>query len=131
MHPDEQAIRDLAEAWEKATVVDDYDTIAGLMSEDATYLTPGNPPMRGREAFMALARSMKGRLRIEASGTFEEIQVLGDWAYAWRTMRVTVTPAEGGALARREGNTLSIFRREPDGRWVLTRDANLLANAES
>jgi len=130
MLPDEQAIRELAATWEKATAVDDYETIAGLMSEDATFLTPGNPPMRGRDAFMAAARSMMGKVRIEASGTFEEIQIVGDLAYAWRTMRVTATPAGGGEPMRRAGNTLSIFRREPDGRWVLTRDANLLANAE-
>ena len=128
MHPDEQAIRDLVATWEKATALDDYDTVASLMSEDATFLTPGNPPMRGREAIMALARSMQGKVRVEAVGTFEEIQVLGDWAYAWRTMRVTVTPAGGGAAMRRAGNTLTIFRREPDGRWVLTRDANLLVS---
>lgn len=130
MHPDEQAIRDLTATWEKATAVDDYDTVARLMSEDATFLTAGNPPMRGREAFMAAARSLKGKVRIEASGTFEEIQILGDWAYAWRTMRVTVTPSGGGAPMRRAGNTLSIFHREPDGRWVLTRGANLLAKVE-
>jgi uncharacterized protein (TIGR02246 family) len=129
MHPDEQAIRDLTATWEKATAVDDYETIAGLMSEDATFLTSGNPPMRGRDAFMAAARSMMGKVRIEAAGMFEEIQIVGDWAYAWRTMRVTATPA-GGAPMRRAGNTLTIFRREPDGRWVLTRDANLLAKVE-
>ena len=28
---------------------------------------------------------------------------------------------------KRAGYTLTILRKEPDGRWVLARDANLLA----
>jgi len=30
-------------------------------------------------------------------------------------------------MLRRSGHTLSILRKEKDGRWVLMRDANLLA----
>ena len=40
---------------------------------------------------------------------------------------MTATPPEGGDAMRRAGPVLSVFRREPDGRWVLFRDANLLA----
>lgn len=39
---------------------------------------------------------------------------------------LTITP-EGGTPARRAGYTLTILRKQTDGRWVLTRDANLLA----
>ena len=39
---------------------------------------------------------------------------------------VATTPLQGGVTTRREGNVLSVFRKEPDGRWVLFRDANLL-----
>jgi hypothetical protein len=41
-----------------------------------------------------------------------------------------MTPLQGGAASRRSGNTLTILHREPDGHWVIFRDANLLA-AES
>jgi ketosteroid isomerase-like protein len=33
----------------------------------------------------------------------------------------------GGKPVRRAGYTLTILRKEPDGRWRLARDANLLA----
>jgi ketosteroid isomerase-like protein len=42
---------------------------------------------------------------------------------------VTATPTEGGDAMRRAGPVLSVFRKEPDGRWVLFRDANLLVAA--
>jgi len=31
---------------------------------------------------------------------------------------------------RRAGYTLTVFRRQPDGRWLLWRDANLMAAVE-
>jgi ketosteroid isomerase-like protein len=38
---------------------------------------------------------------------------------------VKVTPRDGKPF-RRSGYTLSLFRREPSGAWVLARDANLM-----
>ena len=125
MHPDEQAIREVVATWERATRAGNVDALGSLMAEDVVYLVAGRPPMRGRDTFLALARSMQGAGTMEASGEFEEIRLMGDWAYAIRHLRVAVTH-EGAATARMAGPVLSIFRREPDGRWVLARDANLL-----
>ena len=55
-----------------------------------------------------------------------ELRVAGDWARCWSDLTVTVTPRDGGAPIGRSGPVRSIFRREPDGRWVLARDANML-----
>lgn len=41
-----------------------------------------------------------------------------------------MTPPGGGAAMRRSGYTLTILRKERDGRWRLARDANLLTAAE-
>jgi len=40
-----------------------------------------------------------------------------------------VAPADGSASIERAGDTLTVFRRQ-DGRWLLMRDANLLAPVE-
>jgi uncharacterized protein (TIGR02246 family) len=129
MHPDEQAIRDVVATWDRVTRAGDVEALAPLMAEDVVYLVAGRPPMRGRETFMELARSMQGGGTVEASGEFEEIHLMGDWAYAIRHLRVAVTHT-GAETARRAGPVLSIFRREPDGRWVLARDANLLTKVD-
>jgi ketosteroid isomerase-like protein len=39
-----------------------------------------------------------------------------------------MTPS-GGERMRHAGNTLSILRKEPSGKWVLARDANLVMKA--
>jgi uncharacterized protein (TIGR02246 family) len=96
------------------------------MAEDVVYLLPGRPPMTGREAFMAASKAGAGQFRMEAVSDVKEIHVSGDFAWCWTHLTVTITPQNGGDAMRRSGNTLSILRQEPDGRWVICRDANLL-----
>ena len=52
--------------------------------------------------------------------------MLGDWAFMWTRLAVVATPPDGAAPSKRAGHTLSVLKKE-DGRWVLARDANLLA----
>ena len=124
---DEQYIRDLVATWMQATIAGDIDRIRPLMSEDVVFLTPGQPPMRGREAFAAGFEKALTRMRIEPSSEIQEVQVLGDWAYCWNHLTVKMTPLQGGSPTQRAGDVLSIFRKKPDGSWVLFRDANMLA----
>jgi uncharacterized protein (TIGR02246 family) len=130
MRTDEQAIRDLIANWARASAVGDLPQILSAMSEDAVFLTPGNPPMRGRDSFAAAFQQLAG-IHLEASSQIEEIRVSGDMAYAWTSLTVTATPKNGGTPVRRSGHTLTVFRKQPDGSWVLTRDANLLGPAET
>lgn len=126
MPSDEQAIREVFETWQRAAGDGDIDRLLPLMSEDVVFLTAGNPPMKGREAFAAAFKSNIPRVGLESKGELEEIQVVGDVAYCRAHLVVTKTPLEGGPPKRLTGYTLTIFRKQPDGRWVLVRDANLL-----
>ena len=60
------------------------------------------------------------------AGDIEELKVLGKWAYLRNYIDMTITPQQG-APAHRAGYTLTILRKEEDGRWVVARDANLVA----
>ena len=126
MQDDEQAIRDLIAKWHDATVAGDLTTILGLMAGDVVFLQPGQPPMRGKEAFAAGFQAALQRFRITSSGEIHEIQVVTDWAYCWTHLSVTMTPLQGGAPVRRAGYTLTILRKQADGAWVIARDANML-----
>jgi uncharacterized protein (TIGR02246 family) len=86
--------------------------------------------MRGKEAFAAASRAMEGKVRVEGRADVQEVRVLGDWAYCWTQLTVTMHPADGGAPAERSGPALSVLRRNPDGRWVIFRDANMVSAAK-
>lgn len=129
MSTDEKAIRDLIALWHKASAAGDVDTVLGLMAEDAVFLVAGQPPMKGRTVFERGLRGLLVQNRIESKGDVQEIKVSGDLAYSWTQLSVRVIPRKGGKGNARAGSALSIFRRQPDGSWVLARDANLLSQA--
>jgi uncharacterized protein (TIGR02246 family) len=129
MGKDEQSIRDVVARWHRATAEGDVETVLGLMAEDAVFLASGRPPMRGRAAFEKGLRQLLKEHRIQSTGEVQEVGISGDLAYCWTALEVNVTPLSGGDTVRRTGSTLSVFQRQPDGSWVLTRDANLLAAA--
>ena len=62
---------------------------------------------------------------MEGTAEIKELKVLGDWAWLRNYLIVTMTPP-GGQPARRSGYALTILCKEPDGKWRLARDANLL-----
>jgi uncharacterized protein (TIGR02246 family) len=126
MNSDEKAIRDLISTWQSATAADDLPRVLELMAEDVVFLVAGHPPMRGRDQYAAAARANAGKVRFDGSSEIQEIRVFGDWAYTWTQLSVTTMPIAGGEPTLRKGPTLSIFRKQEDGAWVLFRDANLL-----
>lgn len=124
MSPDERAIRDLVATWLSASQAGDTQTVLSLMADDALFMVPGREPF-GKEAFAAASQGMAG-IRMEGSSEIRELKIFGDWAYMRSYIQVTMTPPEGEPV-RRAGYTLTILRKEPSGKWVLARDANLLA----
>ena len=131
MNPDEQAIRDLVARWHRATAADDVATVLTLMADDVVFLVAGQPPMRGKATFESGLLRLLAASRIESSGDVHEVAVSGDLAYCWTDLTVRVLPRSGAAAGtRRSGSSLSILRRQPDGRWLVIRDANLLGPAQ-
>jgi uncharacterized protein (TIGR02246 family) len=123
MHDDERAIRDLVATWMAASKAGDVATVLGLMADDVMFSVPGREPF-GKAAFAAGLQAMKD-VRFEGSYDIREIKLLGDWAYLRNYLTATMTPP-GGEPLRHAGHTLSILRKEPNGKWVLARDANLV-----
>jgi uncharacterized protein (TIGR02246 family) len=66
--------------------------------------------------------------KFDGESEIQEIHVAGDWAFLWAKLSVVATPPGGAPPIRRVGHTLSFLKKE-DGRWVLARDANMLAPA--
>src|SRR5262245_57649801 len=122
MTDDERAIRELLAKWFDATKKGDTATVLSLMTDDVVFMVAGREPF-GKEAFQDTSNQMKG-VRIDGTSDIRELRVLGDWAYMRTHVTVTMTPPSSAAV-RRSGYTLTILRKEPDGRWLLARDANL------
>ena len=132
MDRDEQEIRQLVVTWMAATKAGDIDTVLSLIAEDVVFLVPGQPPMRGKESFAAATRaqSAKGPIQFDGTSEIQEVKVLGEWAFMWTRLSVVVTPPGDGSSMTRVGHTLSVLKKEK-GKWLIKRDANMLAGSES
>src|SRR4030095_8784823 len=99
--------------------------VRGLLVDDGVFMFPGRE-LFGKEAFAAAAEKMKG-VRIDGSSDIQEVKSFGNWAWMRNRLQITITAPDGKSL-RRSGYTLTILRKNADGKWVIARDANLLTS---
>lgn len=125
MASDEALIRQAHAAWIHAVNAGDLAALVELMTDDATFLGPGQPPTR-REAFCAGFTEARQHASIHCVSEIEAIEVLGDVATTLCRDTVRVVPLRDGAPTALAGHRLSVYRRAPDGRWRLARDAHTL-----
>jgi uncharacterized protein (TIGR02246 family) len=125
MDSDEKQVRLVIERWLAATSEADLEALLDLMAEDVVFLTPGRPPF-GRDGFVEGFESWSKTQRIEAKSDVREIEVCGALATCWAHLSITATRLADGHESWREGHVLSVFRKSPDGRWRLWRDANMV-----
>jgi uncharacterized protein (TIGR02246 family) len=127
MQSDEEEIRQMVSTWMAASKAGDVETVLSLMADDVVFLVPGQPVMRKAEfAVAARAQSGQGAPQFDGRSEIQEIRVLGEWAFMWTKLTVVVTPLGGAQSMTRAGHTLSILKKQ-SGKWVLARDANMLA----
>ena len=124
MTEDERAIRALIDSWMAATRSGDVRTVLELMTDDVVFIVPGAEPF-GKAKFAAASGDMQG-ITIDGKNDIVELKVLGDWAYLRTHITVSMTLPGSPSPMRRSGYTLSILRKDADGKWRLARDANLL-----
>jgi len=129
VNADEQAIRNLVSRWHRATAAADVEAVLQLMAEDVVFLVAGHPPMKGRSTFEKGLRGLLASHSVESMGEVQEVEVSGNLAYCWCALRVRITPKVGGDSVVRSGSAVSILRKQGNGRWLVIRDANLLALA--
>ena len=123
MTADERAIRQVVETWMTASKSGDVSTIVNLMTDDVTFMVPGEEPF-GKEAFAAAAKGI-GQMKMEGTSEILELQVLGQWAFIRNRIEIMLTSPDGNKT-RRSGYTLTLLRKEADGQWRIARDANLM-----
>ena len=120
---DEQAIRAAVNTWIEATKKNDSNTLLNLLADDVIFITPVREPF-GKEAFRGHDDEMKA-VKVEPNIDIKEIEVAGDWAWMRSFLEVTFTPADNNPT-KHAGHILTIFQKQPDGRWVIKRDANFV-----
>jgi len=127
MSDDRQAIMQLFSTWLDASKRRDMTTLRTLMAEDIVFLRAGHSPMIGADAFAKEFESAPSGFELNIRDWQQkEIHIEGSLAYCWTFLSLEILPGNASPGRRMEGQILSILRKLEDGRWVLSRDANML-----
>ena len=123
MQDDKQAIREMVGTWLEASKRGDLTTLLNLLADDMLFIVPGREPF-GKDEFAAGNQSMNDT-KMEATIDIKEIEVAGEWAWMRSFLRVTFTQPKGEPV-KLSGHILTILQKNPDGQWVIKRDANFV-----
>ena len=110
-------IEHVGEAWKAG----DWNTLAGLYTDDTIWMPPGEAPLRGKDALRAWVEPIWNDYTVvELSMPSEEIVVIDDWAYE-RHFEILEIYEVGGEPMRYYLKGVRIFRRGEDGSWKIAR----------
>ena len=126
MGPGEQEIREVHSTWIAAVNGGDLVRLLTLMADDVVFLNPGQAPF-GRDGFSTNFSAAHQQVRIDCISELEEVVVVGEVAYTRSRDSLSVTPRAGGEAMHLAGYRLTVYRKHPDGRWLLARDCHTLS----
>ena len=87
------------------------------IAEDAVLLEPDGDPIVGREAILADIAMNYDFTAFQQSATVEEVERIGDMAYAWGTWTLQPASEAAAGVASMSGKWSVIYKRGPDGGW--------------
>ncbi|HWD93164.1 MAG TPA: SgcJ/EcaC family oxidoreductase [Verrucomicrobiae bacterium] len=126
MASDEQEIRTVHSIWIDAVNASDLARLLTLVAEDVLFLTPGQAPS-DRDGFSSNFMTAHQQMRICCTSELEEVVIAGEVAYTRSRDALSVTPRAGGKTVQFAGHRLTVYRKQRDGRWILSRDAHTLS----
>jgi uncharacterized protein (TIGR02246 family) len=113
--------------WEAAIQTGDADALSRPYHENGVFVGPDGNAVRGRAAIRAMyAGRAAAKVRIVAATIESEGRVAAgpDEVYEWGSGWM-FTQAADGTRAKRGGHYLTVWHRQSDGTWVITRNLAL------
>jgi uncharacterized protein (TIGR02246 family) len=129
MTSDEREIRTVHSTWIGAVNAGDLARLLTMVAEDVVFLGPGQAPF-GREGFSSNFTAALQQLQFCCTSELEEVVIAGEVAYTRSRDALSVTPRAGGSEAQFAGHRMTVYRKERNGRWLLSRDAHTLSPVE-
>ena len=114
------AIEDVQQRFVAGLLARDFDALVGLYTEDAVFMPPNQPAVRGRAA---LKTWMAAFPQVTACTlNTERIDGRADLAYVRGSFEMTLRPEGAPEAVTSHGKFVEIRRRQPNGEWLLEAD---------
>jgi ketosteroid isomerase-like protein len=120
LSPDDvAAVRMATDRYVQAALAGDWDRWAALSTDSAVFLQPNGTPIEGRPALRRWITAFSGLDSF--SSTVLEVEGQGDLAVSRGTYAFVLGPQAAGSAVD-TGKFLTVWRRQPDGAWRISRN---------
>jgi uncharacterized protein (TIGR02246 family) len=121
---DKQLVQQLINRWRDAACAKQIDLLLEMITDDAVFLSPGAPPLRGKEDLLRVYQNVFAQYEVDQDFQLEEVQITGDFAFAWGVDSATIKPIQDGDPVTYRGHGMMILRRDSTGAWKFARGIN-------
>jgi uncharacterized protein (TIGR02246 family) len=124
----EQAkLRDLESGWVKEAAAKDLDKIVAHYTDDAVFIMPGMPAIKGKDGIRAGWKGMLDdpNLKLDFSADRIEISQAGDMATVKGSYTGTMTNPKTKKPMEDKGSYLTVYKKQADGSWKAIEDTNV------
>jgi ketosteroid isomerase-like protein len=118
---DVAAIKAIGPAIDKATLEWDIDALLELWTEDTLLMNQNAPIIQGRAGVAEYYKPFETVTWKEHKHELLEVDGYGDIAYARGAYKVAYVLEGAAEPTKLEGKTLLIFRKQPNGSWLISR----------
>jgi len=99
------------------------DSLMAMLTEDVVFLSANEPVMVGKAAVRPWVAGYYDAYHTHWDKPVQEFVVNGDWAFERYSYFATDSSRTDASVAQSTGWGLLIYRRDPDGKWRVARDA--------
>jgi len=122
---DQAGIQELDDKEIKANLALDIQALELLWDPEIVTMPPGHTALTGMEANRAYleqeAKAMENFQILGYEQTWQEVRIIGDYAYQFGTVQTRVSPMNPGPETDTTYNMMRILKRQPDDSWRIYR----------
>jgi ketosteroid isomerase-like protein len=104
-----------------ALTIDDVDAVMAELSKDHITMAPNEPAIVDIEKVRSLHEDRVRLYSLHCEFSTQEVQVAGDWAFQYWTLKYINTPKAEGDPFQDALKGIWIWQRQQDGDWKLSR----------
>lgn len=103
----------------------DFATLRSIMTDDAVVMPPGGNWRRGKTeldaSFARMQNAMSQSEVLEYVLDFEEVKILGDYAFEWGTIRGSMRAKDSDEIQLSSYKVMRILQKQTNGEWKVHR----------
>ena len=113
-----EKLMELSRQWSKSASTNKIDTTLSYWADDATVMSPGQPPIKGKQAIKEMIEGASKIPGFKISWEPLNVQVSksGDMAYMIEQNQISMFDSTGKPITE-FNKVVTVWRKEPDGSW--------------